>query len=98
MRLFVGWSLCGKMIQWEVPMKALLRGVVHGKTIELPEETGLPEGQEVTIFIEPVGPRLLPGEGLTRSAGAWAADSDELDEYLEWNRRQRKAGRRGLES
>lgn len=30
-----------------------------------------------------------PGEGLRRSAGAWAADTKEIDEFLEWNRRHR---------
>lgn len=40
---------------------------------------------------------LAPGEGLRRSFGAWAEDAGELDEYLEWNRRQRKLGRREIE-
>ena len=40
---------------------------------------------------------LAPGEGLRRAAGAWAEDAEELDEFLEWNRQQRKIGRRELE-
>jgi hypothetical protein len=42
-------------------------GVVHGKTIELDEETGLPDGQEVNVVVQPLEPseqRLPPGEGL----------------------------------
>jgi hypothetical protein len=74
-----------------------MRGIVHGKTIELPEETGLPEGQEVSVTLEPVSPKLPPGEGIRRSAGAWAEDAEELDKYLEWNRQQRKKNRRELE-
>ena len=35
--------------------------------------------------------------GLRRSFGAWAEDGAELDEYLEWNRQQRKLGRGGAE-
>lgn len=31
-----------------------LKGVIHGKAIELTEETGLPEGQEVTVAIQPI--------------------------------------------
>ena len=31
---------------------AVLRGTVHGKTIELEEESGLPEGQQVTVMLE----------------------------------------------
>jgi hypothetical protein len=78
---------------------AVLRGVVHGKTIQLDDETGLPDGQQVTITVQPVSgteglaSRLPPGEGIRRSAGAWADDAEELDQYLEWNRQQRKISR-----
>jgi hypothetical protein len=76
-----------------------LRGTVHGKVIELSEETGLPDGQEVTVVVNPVPLKCedelpLPGDGLRRSAGAWAEDAAELENYLEWNRQQRKLGRR----
>jgi hypothetical protein len=37
-----------------------LRGVVHGKIIELDEEVGLPDGQAVTVSVQPVGRRLPP--------------------------------------
>lgn len=79
----------------------ILRGVVHGKTIELEREPGLPNGQRVTVTVtaQPTATAevgLSPGEGLRRSAGAWAEDGAELDEYLEWNRRQRKAPPREL--
>jgi hypothetical protein len=40
---------------------------------------------------------LAPGEGLRLAAGAWAEDAEELDEFLEWNRQQRKICRRELE-
>lgn len=33
-----------------------LKGVIHGKAIELEEETGLPEGQEVAVEIRPIDP------------------------------------------
>lgn len=72
------------------------RGVVHGKTIELDEETGLSDGQEVNVLVQPVEPgeqRLPPGEGLRRAFGGWAEDAEELDAYLEWNRQQRKMSR-----
>lgn len=83
-------------------MKATLRGIIHGKTIELTQSPGLPEGQEVTVTVEPLpGPsaeKLPPGEGIRRTAGAWAEDAEELDRFLDWNRQQRKLGRRELES
>lgn len=40
---------------------------------------------------------LAPGEGLRLAAGAWTEDAEELDEFLEWNRQQRKIGRPELE-
>jgi hypothetical protein len=76
-----------------------LKGIVHGKTIELEQEVGLPDGQEVTVTVQSpprVSQALAPGEGLRRSAGAWSDDVTGLDKYLEWNRQQRKNGRRGL--
>jgi hypothetical protein len=72
------------------------RGVVRGKTIELDEETGLSDGQEVHVLVQPVElseHRLPPGEGLRRAFGGWAEDAEELDTYLEWNRQQRKKSR-----
>ena len=75
--------------------QTLLKGVIHGKTIELEAAPGLPDGQQVTVTIEPSGPgsQLPPGEGIRRSAGAFADDPEGLDEYLDWNRQQRRASR-----
>ena len=71
------------------------RGVVRGKVIELERAVNLPDGQEVTVIIQPSnGKKLLAGEGIRRSFGGWAEDADELDAYLEWNRQQRKQTRR----
>lgn len=75
----------------------VLRGIVHGKTIELESEPGLPDGQQVTVTVQPVSQQLAPGEGLRRAFGAWAEDSEEVDRYLEWNRQQRKIGRPKIE-
>jgi hypothetical protein len=75
------------------------QGVIHGKTINLDQEPGLPDGQQVTVTVKPVTgqEKLPPGEGIRRSAGAWADDAEELDKYLKWNRQQRKPPRRELE-
>ncbi len=73
-----------------------VKGVIHGKAIELEEKTGLPEGQEVTVTLEPVPPeRAAPDalDALKRAAGSWADDVHGLDRYLEWNRQQRKVNR-----
>jgi len=77
-----------------------LRGKVHGKTIELDQDTGLPDGQQVNVTVQPVttGDKdLPPGEGLRRAFGGWAEDAKELDEYLQWNRQQRKTSRPEIE-
>lgn len=78
----------------------VLRGIVHGKTIEIDRELGLPDGQAVTIVVQPTagGAQLPPGEGLRRAFGTWADDAEELENFLEWNRQQRKIGRREIDS
>ena len=60
-----------------------LRGVVHGKTVELDREAGLPEGQKVTVVLVPLSAeeKLPVGEGLRRSFGAWADEADGIDQY-----------------
>ncbi len=78
-------------------MTTAFRGVVHGRIIELDEEVGLPDGQAVSVSVQPVGRQLAPGEGIRRSAGAWTDDAEELDKYLEWNRQQRKTSRPPIE-
>ena len=48
-----------------------LKGVVHGKTIELEQEPALPDGQSVVVTLQPLEEKRLPlGEGIRRSAGA----------------------------
>jgi hypothetical protein len=77
-------------------MTSTLKGIIRGKTIELEQQPDLPDGQSVILTLQPVEqapPRLPPGEGIRRSAGAWAKDAEELDRFLEWNRLQRKVGR-----
>ncbi|MBI3118749.1 MAG: hypothetical protein HYZ00_08695 [Candidatus Hydrogenedentes bacterium] len=69
--------------------------MVHGRIIELEGDAGLPDGQavRVTVYPLPQGGAYAPGEGLKRSFGAWAEDAEAVNQYLEWNRRQRKMGR-----
>jgi hypothetical protein len=71
-----------------------VRGIVHGKVIQLESEIGLPDGQEVTVSVRPVAPKEeTPGDGLRQSAGAWDDDPDGLDAYLAENRRARQLDR-----
>lgn len=76
-------------------MAHVMHGIVHGKTIELAQEAGVPDGQEVEVVIRPIPPlpRREPwGEGLRRCAGALAGISG-LDEDMEQILRERKAAR-----
>jgi hypothetical protein len=75
-------------------------GIVHGTTIELGAETGLPDGLPVRITVQPANEdtqRLPPGEGLRRAFGAWAEDAEELDAFLAEIRRSRQRPRREIE-
>jgi len=78
----------------------ILRGTIHGKTIELEAESGLPEGQQVTVRLEPVPQEQTtpedPLEALKRAAGGWSDDPEGLERFLEWNRQQRKLNRREI--
>lgn len=58
----------------------------------------LREHEVVRVSIE--GPKseskaedLTFGEGLRLTFGVWAADGDELEDFLRWNRSQRKLDR-----
>jgi len=74
------------------------KGIVHGRTIELESDAGLPDGQAVDVLVtlSNGSQRLAPGEGIARSAGAWAEEAESLDEFLEWNRQQRSQHRAEL--
>jgi hypothetical protein len=67
-----------------------LKGTIRGKTIELEESPGLPEGQSVSVTVNPTS---ATGDGLRRSFGVWA-DAEGLDEFLDEVRRGRKQERR----
>jgi hypothetical protein len=75
-------------------MTKTLHGKVHGKTIELAEELGVPEGQEVEIQIKVISkPGKKTGEGFLRTEGA-LADDEEWDGIMEEIYSSRKLERR----
>jgi hypothetical protein len=82
-------------------MTRTICGRAHGKIIELDADSGVPEGQAVRVIVEPLPlaepEQLPPGEGLRRAFGAWTDEGEDLDKFLEWNREQRKVGRRSIE-
>ena len=80
-------------------MTKTLHGKVHGKTIELDEDPGVAEGQEVEVELR-VLPKTgrKPGEGFLRTEGALANDPhwDEIMEVL-YQERKRDTRKEGLD-
>jgi hypothetical protein len=63
-------------------MTKVAYGVVHGKTIELSEDIGMAEGEQVEITVRRLSASRLPGEGLRRCAGALADDWTKEDDRI----------------
>lgn len=61
-------------------MTAHYRAIVHGRTLELLSDPGLPDGQEVDVQISPT-PAKKTGEGILRSDGI-LADDNEWDQIM----------------
>ena len=57
-------------------------GRVHGKTIQLDDDLGVPDGQEVELQVKIVTPAECWGEGLRRCAGALANEWTEEDDRI----------------
>ncbi len=52
-----------------MPNQTVLRGVVHGKTIEVEDLFGFPDGQVVTVTVHPVtGVSPSPASGVSTCA------------------------------
>ena len=75
-------------------MTRTIHGKIHGKTIELDEDLGVAEGQEVEVQVTVI-PRTArtPGEGFLRTEGA-LADDPEWDSIMEEIHQARKLKRR----
>ena len=73
-------------------MSVVVQGVIHGKTIELKENPGVADGQEVEVTVRALQPGPTWGEGIRRSAGA-AAGIPGVEEAFEEIQRERKAAR-----
>jgi hypothetical protein len=74
-------------------MTKTLHGRVHGKTIELDEDLGVADGQQVEVEIRIIQPTRKWGDGILRSAGA-LADDTEWDAIMEEIHQARKLERR----
>lgn len=69
---------------------ANFRGVIHGKTIELTNDPGLSDGQEVEVILRPATESVSGCEGLRRAAGAladsWQPEDDAILDKLQQDR------------
>lgn len=78
-------------------MTKTVHGVIHGNTIELTENPGVPDGEHVEITItRGAGRADRRGAGLLRCAGALSAEwTDEDDRILDdiYQERKRDQGR-----
>jgi hypothetical protein len=75
-------------------MTKTIHGKVHGKTIELDEDLGVPEGQEVEVQVRVISKSSgSVGEGFLRTEGALAND-EEWDAIMEQIQQERKLERR----
>jgi hypothetical protein len=75
-------------------MTRTMHGRIHGRTIELDEDPGVAEGQEVEVQVR-VLPKTgrKPGAGFLRTEGA-LADDTEWDAIMEEIYQDRKHDRR----
>jgi hypothetical protein len=74
-------------------MMKTIHGKVHGRTIELDEDLGMADGQEVEVQVKAVSPTRKWGEGILRTAGA-LADDPYWDAIMEEVHKARKLERR----
>jgi hypothetical protein len=71
-------------------MTEIIRGTIHGKTIELDRAPGIGDGQKVEVILRPERSAKQWGEGIRRSAGALAGfpEMDALMEEIQQERRR----------
>ncbi len=74
-------------------MSKVVHGVIHGKTIQLTEDPGMADGQEVQIVLATVPSATSWGDGIRRSAGGWA-DDPEIDAVMGRIQEDRRRERR----
>lgn len=71
-------------------MAITAHGKIHGNTIQLDSELGLPEGAEVEVTVVVSSAKRPWGEGIKHSAGV-AANLPEFDEAFKQTALDRKA-------
>ena len=76
----------------------VLRGIVHGKSIELEYPLSVPDGSEIELVVKHSAISAeLRRQRLEAIFGICEPDSEDLDDFLSWNREQRKQCRSELD-
>ena len=72
----------------------VLRGIVHGKSIELEHPLSIPDGSVIELVVKraPINAEQRQ-QRLEAIFGSCTADSEDLDDFLNWNRDQRRRSR-----
>jgi hypothetical protein len=76
----------------------VLRGIVHGKSIELEHPLPMPDGSQIELVVKhtPISAEQQK-QRLEAIFGSCEQDAEDLDEFLGWNREQRKHSRPELD-
>ena len=73
-------------------MTKSIHGRIRGKTIELDEDLGIGDGEEVEVIVKAIKLKRPWGEGIKRSAGAladsWTADDDLILKEIQEDRKR----------
>ncbi|MBM4068180.1 MAG: hypothetical protein FJ271_04460 [Planctomycetes bacterium] len=68
-----------------------LQGKIHGHTVELNRNPGLPDGQDAEVHLRVIPLKKNWGEGLQRCAGAmadeWTVEDDQILEQISQERK-----------
>jgi hypothetical protein len=70
-----------------------IQGTIRGRTIELTEDLGLQDGQDVEVQVKVVSTGRAWGEGIRRSAGCMS-DDPNFDSVMQEIYQERKRERR----
>jgi hypothetical protein len=76
-------------------MMKTVHGTVHGRTIQLDQDLGVADGQEVEIQVKLISSPPTWGAGILSAAGGWA-EFPEMDAVFEKIYAQRQVERRSI--
>ncbi len=64
---------------------SVIKGKVHGRNVELDSDPGLRDGADVTVRIQTTGGNGAHkfGDGIRQSAGSWAEEAEQVDQFIE---------------